>query len=263
MTDAEIREQLARYEFYHVIPLTPTISTPGDPRHLRSQEPVLAAIDALDLRGKRVLDVGCRDGLYSFRAESNGAAEVIGIDNDLARGAVEFLIPFFRSSVRMHEMNVLTLTPNHFGQFDVVLFAGVLYHLRYPFEALRVLRDVLKPGGTLLIETAMFHGLNNYAMLYCPAGGDGPYGLTSCTFFNKKGLTDTLKSLGLKTLSVSCLHPFEESQHELSTTPVIDRAVFVCERTDECQSQSVDRYWHGTHAIHSQFGGSIRASDAA
>jgi SAM-dependent methyltransferase len=257
MTDAEIREQLARYDFYHILPLTPTISTAGEPQHLRCQQFVIAALDKLDFRDKRVLDVGCRDGLYSFQAESRGAAEVIGIDNDLSRGAVEFLIPFFGSSVRMHEMNVLALTPSHFGQFDVIIFAGVLYHLRFPFEALRILRDVLKPGGTLLIETAIFHGLGNHAMLYCPVGEDGPYDPTSCTFFNKKGLTDTLKSLGLKTLSTSCLHPFEEVQHELSTTPIIDRAVFVCERTDEFATKWVDRYWHDTHTQHSRVPGNI------
>ena len=79
-----------------------------------------------DLNGKRVLDVGCRDGLYSFMAERRGAADVIGIDNDLSKAAVEVLIPYFGSAVRMHEMNLYELTAARFGTFDVLIFADVL-----------------------------------------------------------------------------------------------------------------------------------------
>jgi tRNA (mo5U34)-methyltransferase len=43
------------------------------------------------VRGKRVIDIGCRDGMFSFEAERMGAAEVTGIDNDLSTAAVEFL----------------------------------------------------------------------------------------------------------------------------------------------------------------------------
>jgi tRNA (mo5U34)-methyltransferase len=98
----------------------------------------LKYVRSLDLRGKRVLDIGCRDGLFSFAAESMGAIDVIGIDNDLSRGATELLIPYFNSKVRMHQMNLYDLTPERFGTFDVVIFPGVLYHLRYPFWGLRL-----------------------------------------------------------------------------------------------------------------------------
>jgi len=252
MTESEIREHLARYSFYHIIPLTETIATPGNDVHVASQQPVLAALRGLALQGKRVLDVGCRDGLYSFEAERRGAAEVIGIDNDLSPGAVEFLIPFFDSRVRMHALNLLDLTPDRFGRFDLVIFAGVLYHLRYPFQALRILRDVLHPGGTLLIETAIFYGSDRHAMLYCPIGDDGPYGYTSCSFFNEKGLVDTLTSLGLRTLSVSRLHPGAEAGLAAGADPVIDRAVFVCEATPHRCNELVEEYWHGLHDLHSR-----------
>ena len=58
MTEAEIRECLARYSFYHIIPLTETIATPGQVAHVASQQPVLAALRGLALQGNRVLDVG-------------------------------------------------------------------------------------------------------------------------------------------------------------------------------------------------------------
>jgi 2-polyprenyl-3-methyl-5-hydroxy-6-metoxy-1,4-benzoquinol methylase len=164
-------------------------------------------LKSLDVRGKRVLDIGCRDGLFSFAAESMGAAEVVGIDNDLSKAATEFLIPFFNSKVRMHQMNLYDLKPESLGMFDVVICPGVLYHLRYPFWGLRAIRDVLKTGGHLLIETAIWVGERNNAMLFCPIGEDNPYAPddTSCTFFNEKGLVDTLTSLGFQTVQTKLL----------------------------------------------------------
>lgn len=90
-------------------------------------------INDVDFSHKKVLDIGCRDGLFSFEAERRGAKEIIGIDNDISLGAKEFLIPYFNSKMQMHELNVYDLSPEIFGKFDVILCFGVLYHLRYPF----------------------------------------------------------------------------------------------------------------------------------
>jgi 2-polyprenyl-3-methyl-5-hydroxy-6-metoxy-1,4-benzoquinol methylase len=172
MTDAEIREAIAPYKFYHIIPLTKTLSTPGNPKYTAGQQLFMKHLKALDLKGKRVLDVGCCDGLFSFAAESMGAAEVVGIDSHLSKPATEFLIPFFKSKVRMLQQNLYDLKARELGLFDVILFPGVLYHLRYPFWGLKVLRDMMKPGGELLIETAIWRGDPNNAMLFCPIERD-------------------------------------------------------------------------------------------
>jgi tRNA (mo5U34)-methyltransferase len=207
MNETELQQVLARYAFYHIIKLTDTISTPGNPAYVPAQNLCMKCLKSLDVKGKRVLDIGCRDGLFSFAAESMGAAEVVGIDNDLSKAATEFLIPFFNSKVRMHQMNLYDLKPESFGQFDVVIFPGVLYHLRYPFWGLRAIRDILKIGGHLLIETAIWVGERNNSMLFCPIGEDNPYApdATSCTFFNEKGLVDTLTSLGFQTVHTELL----------------------------------------------------------
>src|ERR1043165_9304109 len=84
MTDAELTAQLDRYKWYHIIPLTPTVSTPGVKDFAKHHAPVLRQMDAIDFRGKRVLDVGCRDGRFCFEAEKRGAAEVLGIDTSLS-----------------------------------------------------------------------------------------------------------------------------------------------------------------------------------
>jgi len=205
MNENELRQSIARYKFYHVIQLTDNIATPGITAYVPAQNLCIRHLKSLDLQGKRVLDIGCRDGLFSFIAESMGAAEVIGIDNDLSKPATEFLIPYFKSKIKMVQMNLYDLKPDNFGLFDVIIFPGVLYHLRYPFWGLKVIRDVLRVGGHILIETPIWEGERNNAMLFCPIGKDSPYESSSCTFFNEKGLVDTLISMGFETVLIEHL----------------------------------------------------------
>ena len=134
--DRDILANLERYKFYHRIELPGGIVTPGHRAGEPQQDLVRRNLDSLEVRGKRVLDVGCRDGLFCFEAERRGASEVIGIDNELSHGATEFLIPHLKSDVKMYEMNVIDLASDTFGKFDLIICPGVLYHLRYPFVAL-------------------------------------------------------------------------------------------------------------------------------
>jgi hypothetical protein len=66
MTEAELIDALPRYKWYHIIPLTSSVSTPGNRDFATHNPPVLRQMDAVDFRCKRVLDVGCRDGLFSL-----------------------------------------------------------------------------------------------------------------------------------------------------------------------------------------------------
>jgi tRNA (mo5U34)-methyltransferase len=94
-----------------------------------------------DLSGKTVLDIGCNGGFYSIEMKRRGAERVLGVDSDpeylaQARFAAEALgmaIEFRQLSV----YDVGALGEN----FDVVLFMGVLYHLRHPLLALDLIHD--------------------------------------------------------------------------------------------------------------------------
>src|SRR5262249_18543776 len=94
-----------------------------------------------DLRGQSVLDIGCNAGFYSIEMKRRGADRVVGIDTDedylaQARFAAEVSgveIEFRRLSV--YEVTSLK------ERFDLVLFMGVLYHLRHPLLALDLLHD--------------------------------------------------------------------------------------------------------------------------
>jgi 2-polyprenyl-3-methyl-5-hydroxy-6-metoxy-1,4-benzoquinol methylase len=248
ITQADIRERINQYPWYHAVQVTEDIATPGLHHHPGLIGMTLAHLRRLDLRGKRFLDIGCRDGFFCFEAEKLGAAEVVGIDNDLSRGAVELLVPLLRSKVRMHQMNVLDLRPETFGKFDVVLCAGVLYHLRYPFWSLKLIRDVIKEDGNLLLETAVLVDDNRRALLFCPIGADSPYEGTSCTFYNTKALTETLGSLGLEVNQVTCLNPDCWSRPPAET--VIDRAALVCRHSSQMTNPRLTAYWDGIHHMH-------------
>jgi tRNA (mo5U34)-methyltransferase len=87
-----------------------------------------------DLAGKRVLDIGAWDGWFSFEMERRGA-EVVAIDR--------FDNPRFReiherlgSRVEYRVMDVYDVSPRTLGTFDIVLFLGVLYHLKHPLLGL-------------------------------------------------------------------------------------------------------------------------------
>ncbi|SEQ38237.1 tRNA (mo5U34)-methyltransferase [Faunimonas pinastri] len=94
-----------------------------------------------DLTGKTVLDIGCNGGFYSIEMKRRGAERVLGIDFDddylaQARFAAEVLgcdIEFEKLSV----YDVASLGE----RFDVVIFMGVLYHLRHPLLALDLIHE--------------------------------------------------------------------------------------------------------------------------
>ncbi len=105
-----------------------------------------------DLRGWRVLDVGCNAGFYSFALAARGA-EVLAVDQDehylqQARWAAEQLDPEGR--VRFEQLGVYELARRP-ERFDLVLFLGVLYHLRHPLLALDLLAE--KARRLLVLQT--------------------------------------------------------------------------------------------------------------
>jgi tRNA (mo5U34)-methyltransferase len=114
--------------------------------------------DALpqDLSGKTVLDIGCNGGFYSIEMKRRGAARVLGIDHDdtylaQARFAAETCgldIEFRRLEV--YDVAALGET------FDLVLFLGVLYHLRHPLLALDLIHEHV--ARDLLVFQSMQRG---------------------------------------------------------------------------------------------------------
>ena len=115
-----------------------------------------------DLTGKSVLDIGCNAGFYSVEMKRRGAARVVGIDSDerylaqarLATRALGF------EDVEFRHLDVYQVAA--LGErFDLVIFMGVLYHLRHPLLALDLIREHV--AGDLLLFQTMQQGSDEIA----------------------------------------------------------------------------------------------------
>ncbi|CUX67952.1 putative 3-demethylubiquinone-9 3-O-methyltransferase [Agrobacterium tumefaciens str. Kerr 14] len=94
-----------------------------------------------DLAGRSVLDVGCNAGFYSFEMKKRNAGRVLGIDADphYLRQA-RFVAEHTGLDVEFRQMSVYDV--GKLGEkFDLVIFMGVLYHLRHPLLALDLLYE--------------------------------------------------------------------------------------------------------------------------
>lgn len=94
-----------------------------------------------DLSGRTVLDIGCNGGFYSIEMKRRGAARVVAIDfdGDYLRQA-RFAAQVLGVAIEFEQLSVYDVAA--LGErFDVVLFLGVLYHLRHPLLALDLIRE--------------------------------------------------------------------------------------------------------------------------
>jgi len=95
-----------------------------------------------DLSGKRVLDIGTWDGWFAMEMERRGA-EVVAIDR-FENPRFHEIHELLGSRVDYRQISVYDLDPNQIGRFDIVLFMGVLYHLKHPLLALERVCSVAK-----------------------------------------------------------------------------------------------------------------------
>jgi tRNA (mo5U34)-methyltransferase len=108
-----------------------------------------------NLSGKRVLDIGAWNGCLSFECERRGAREVVALSPEDPEITGFQKIREVLDSRKVHYVRgtVYDLNPRRLGDFDVVLFCGVLYHLRYPLLGIDNIRRVCK--GDVYIETVV------------------------------------------------------------------------------------------------------------
>jgi tRNA (mo5U34)-methyltransferase len=152
----ELAREVERIRWYHRMDLG-GVTTPGyDDTAWRLASIVLPD----DLTGLTVLDVGAFDGFFSFEAERRGAARVLATDwfcwggpGPGSKAGFELARKALGSSVEDLDVDVLDLSPASVGTFDVVLFLGVLYHMRHPLLALE--RAAAVTSGLLIVETAV------------------------------------------------------------------------------------------------------------
>ncbi len=148
------------------------------------------------LQGRKVLDVGCGNGYHCWRMRGAGAELVIGIDPTLL-----FVMQYaaLQHYLRDDSVAVLPLGIEHLPKklrfFDTVFSMGVLYHRRSPFDHLLELREALRPGGQLVLETLIIDG--GAGEILVP---DDRYARMNNVWFlpSTAALTQWLKKIGFK-----------------------------------------------------------------
>jgi tRNA (mo5U34)-methyltransferase len=94
-----------------------------------------------DLTGKTVLDIGCNGGFYSIEMKRRGALRVVGIDSDpVYLEQARFAAEMAGADIILKNLDVYDVAALR-EKFDIVLFMGVLYHLRHPLLALDLLNE--------------------------------------------------------------------------------------------------------------------------
>lgn len=240
-----LRREVAGVHWHHQIDLGGGVVTPGRDNSARK----LGRLGwPASFRGKTVLDVGAWDGFFSFEAERRGAERVLATDSFVWRGGVEtgqagFLLArrALGSRVEAMEIDVLELSPERVGTFDVVLFLGVLYHMRHPMLALERVASVTRE--LLIVETLVdCLGVRRPAMAFYP-GSELSRDDTNWCGPNPAAVVAMLKTVGFPRVDVvsgARSLPFRAAKagyyrarhgYPMLATLRTDRAVFHARRT--------------------------------
>jgi tRNA (mo5U34)-methyltransferase len=155
--DAELRTKINQISWHHQIDFGNGVTSPGSTKLdvLHKQADVYFKDE---ITGKTFLDIGCWDGFNSFEAYRRGASRVLATDHYAwsdecwgSRDAFEIARAHLAPSIEVMDIELSELTLERIGNFDVVLFAGVFYHLRHPFQELERLAQLAK--STFIVET--------------------------------------------------------------------------------------------------------------
>lgn len=125
--------------WWHTIDLGHGITTPGK---IDCRARLADAHFPADFSGKTVLDIGAWDGFFSFEAERRGADRVVALDHVVwntptaagnGKAGFDFAHAAIGSKVETYDSDVYDMDAAKIGTFDVVIFMGVLYHIKDPF----------------------------------------------------------------------------------------------------------------------------------
>ena len=160
------------------------------------------------LKNRLILDVGCGNGYHCWRMLGNNAKAVIGIDPTLINIMQFELIKKIHGKAPIHLLPIgLEAIPAGTKLFDSVFSMGVLYHRKSPIEHLLELKETLREGGELILETLIIEGIlgdtllpkNRYAKMrnvwFLPSSATLISWLERCGFQNIKLIDVTQTSI--------------------------------------------------------------------
>lgn len=205
MQAEELKARVAELRWHHSIDLGNGVVTPGQDNSPRK----LGRLKLPDsFAGKTVLDVGAWDGFFSFEAERRGASRVLATDSFMWSGAHEWgsrrgfdLARTVKGSkVEDRFIDVLDLAPEKIGMFDVVLFLGVLYHMKHPLLAMEHVASVTKE--MVILETAVDMLSTRRAAMAYYAGSELGQDPTNWCGPNPAAVVAMLRTVGFRRIEI-------------------------------------------------------------
>jgi tRNA (mo5U34)-methyltransferase len=205
LTPDELRARVAEIRWHHSLDLGNGIVTEGQDNSAKKLKRLKLPES---FAGKSVLDIGSWDGFFAFEAERRGAGRVLATDSFVWRGGCEWADKSgfdlakaaLGSKVEELEIDVLDLSPESVGVFDVVFFLGVLYHMKHPLLSLERVASVTR--DLVVIETVVdMLSYRRPAIAYY--GGD-ELALDSTNWCapNPAGLEAMLKTAGFRRVEI-------------------------------------------------------------
>lgn len=116
--------------------------------------------------GLSFLDVGCWEGTMCLEATRRGASAVLGVDYCTSP---EVIAAQEQHGLHFLQLDILSEKAMQLPEFDIVLCAGVLYHVESPLSLLFRLRKLCRLGGTLFLETTCLNTWGEPMMVFHPA----------------------------------------------------------------------------------------------
>lgn len=198
---AALRDEVNSHRWFHEIDFGNGILSPGAIKSDKLRRISNAVFDR-PINGKTVLDIGCWDGAQSLEALRRGARRVLAADHYVwnsgagDRRSVELVREHLAPSMEIMDIDVHELTPERVGEFDVVLFLGVLYHLKDPFCTLERVARLVKE--VLVVESRIlrFPWPWPYARFWPGTELDGDP--TNWWTFTERCVVDMLKGVGFR-----------------------------------------------------------------
>ena len=204
MTREELQKRAAAINWFHSIDLGQGVVTPGKDDSARKLRYIKLPPS---LAGKTVLDIGAWDGFFSFEAERRGAKRVLATDYFCWDGPGWGTQAGFKlarearnSKVEDQQIDVMDLSPATVGTFDVVMFLGVLYHVRHPLLVLEKVAAITKE--MLVLETLVDLLLLRQPAMSFLAGDESNVDATNWWAPNPPALLAMLRDVGFKKIEI-------------------------------------------------------------
>ena len=163
-----------------------------------------------DLKGKVIADVGCNNGYYMFRMAHHEPRAVIGFE-PYHHHYFTFLT--LNSFAGLKNLYMELLGVEHLGLyekcFDVIFLMGIIYHRISPVEMLKEVKNSMRPGGTLILESQAIPGDDPVALFpkerYAKVPGTYFVPTAAC-------LSNWLMRVGFSDVDVFCSHPMTNKE---------------------------------------------------